>query len=72
MTRLPVLSGKEIVKVLTRIGYFEVRQRGSHIRLHCVDRQPVTVPNYHSVSRGLLTKILREANISPSDFMELL
>ena len=72
MTRLPLLSGREIIKVLTSVGYYKARQRGSHIRLYCKDRQPVTVPNYLVVSRGLLAKILREANITPAEFVDLL
>lgn len=71
MTKLPILSGREIVKVLSKIGYFEIRQRGSHIRLVCDKRKPVTVPNYKSVDRSLLIKILRDAELSPEEFEEL-
>lgn len=38
MEKLPILSGKEIIKVLQKIGYHRVRQRGSHIRLACPGR----------------------------------
>ena len=72
MTQLPLLSGREVVKALTRIGYVEVRQRGSHIRLCCKGRQPVTVPNYPAISRGLLAKILREAGVTSIEFAGLL
>jgi len=71
MTKLPILSGREIVKVLSKIGYFEIRQRGSHIRLVCDKRKPVTVPNYKSVDRSLLIKILRAPELSPEEFEEL-
>jgi len=30
---LPVLSGEQLVKIFTKIGYQVVRQRGSHLRL---------------------------------------
>lgn len=68
MSRLPLLSGKEIIKALSKIGYREVRQRGSHIRLSCPDKKSITVPDYKIVSRGLLRKILRDAEISPDEF----
>lgn len=71
MTRLPILNGKEIIKVLQKIGYTEVKQRGSHIRLECKGKKSITVPN-HKVGRGLLRKILRDANLSPEEFTILL
>ena len=71
MTRLPVLHGKEIIKTLEKIGYKLSSQRGSHIRLKCPGKKSVTVPN-HIVGRGLLRKILRDANLTPNTFNNLL
>lgn len=71
MTRLPVIEGKEVIKALAKLGYKQARQKGSHIRLQCPDRKSVTVPN-HLVGRGLLRKILRDANLSPDEFNKLL
>lgn len=68
MPRLPILSGKEIIKILIKIGYRKVRQRGSHIRLSCQGKKSVTVPDYKIISRGLLRKILRDAEILPDEF----
>ncbi|HBT81854.1 hypothetical protein A2757_00275 [Candidatus Giovannonibacteria bacterium RIFCSPHIGHO2_01_FULL_48_47] len=72
MTRLPFLSGKEIIKALEQIGYRKARQRGSHIRLQCPSRKSVTVPDYKMVGRGLLRKILRDAELTPDEFTKLL
>ena len=72
MSKIPALSGKEIIGALARIGYREIRQRGSHIRLSCSDRKSVTVPNYKTIGRGLLRKILRDADISSTEFSKLL
>jgi predicted RNA binding protein YcfA (HicA-like mRNA interferase family) len=60
VTRLPVLSGRSIVKALTKVGYVEVRQRGSHIRLAQAGKKSLTVPDHKAVGRGLLRKLLRE------------
>lgn len=49
MPELPILSGKEIIKVLSKVGYYVVRQRGSHIRLHCKNKKSITIPNYKSI-----------------------
>ena len=72
MARLPILSGREIIKVLQKIGYREIRQSGSHIRLACPDKKSVTVPDYKTISRNLLRKILRDAEISVEEFLKLL
>ncbi|MFA5803614.1 MAG: type II toxin-antitoxin system HicA family toxin [Melioribacteraceae bacterium] len=70
MSELPILSGKEIIKVLSKIGYYVVRQRGSHIRLHCEDKKSITVLNYKSIDRSLLRKILRDSQISDEEFLK--
>ena len=71
MSRLPILSGREVVQALERLGYRAVRQRGSHIRLTCGGRKSVTVPDYKSIDRSLLRKILRDAELSPEEFERL-
>ena len=72
MPELPILSGREIVKALAKIGYRTVRKRGSHVRLACPDRISVTVPDYRAVSKGLLRKVLRDALLSVEGFLRLL
>jgi len=72
VTRLPILSGRSIVKALAKLGYQEVRQRGSHIRLTCPGKTSITVPDYKVVGRGLLRKILRDAELSVEEFTKLM
>jgi predicted RNA binding protein YcfA (HicA-like mRNA interferase family) len=70
--RVPILLGSAIVKALANVGYCEVRQRGSHIRPSCAGKRSITVPDHKVVGRGLLKKILRDAELSAKDFMNLL
>ena len=72
MERLPILSGREIIKILEKIGYCKVRQKGSHIRLSCSNKKSITVPSYKTIGRGLLRKILRDAEISKKEFRDLI
>ncbi len=72
MSRLPILSGRAIIKALAKIGYVEVRQRGSHIRLRCPGKASITVPDHRPVGPGLLRKILRDAELTVEEFGELL
>jgi predicted RNA binding protein YcfA (HicA-like mRNA interferase family) len=71
MPKLQIVSGKEAVKKLEKLGYRVARQKGSHIRLwHSFDKnkKPLTVPNYKIIDRGLLRKIIRDAGIGVEEF----
>lgn len=68
MPRLPLFSGKDVVRVLSHFGYRTVRQRGSHIRLACPGKKSVTVPDHKVIGPGLLKKILRDIEMSIEDF----
>lgn len=75
MTGLPVVSGRQVVRALERIGYRVVRQRGSHIRLRDevnLDHPPVTVPDHKTIKPGLLRHILRDVNLTVEEFTTLL
>ena len=72
--KLPVVSGRQVVRALERIGYRVVRQRGSHIRLRDEtnpDHLPLTVPDHKTVKPGLLRKILRDADLTVEEFVAL-
>ncbi len=71
MPSLPILSGREVIKLLSMVGYEEVRQRGSHIRVSCPGRKSVTVPDYKVIDRSLLKKILRDAELTSEEFLKL-
>jgi len=72
VSRLPILSGRAIVKALAKVGYVEVRQRGSHIRLASGGRKSITVPDHKVIGRGLLKKILPDTELSADEFVKLL
>lgn len=74
MTRLPTLNGREIVRALERAGFQLVRQKGSHVRMRHPDGRVVTVPVHlaQDVGRGLLRKILRDAELTRDQFLDLL
>lgn len=75
MSRLPVASGREVVAALQRIGYEQVRQRGSHVRLrHPINppHAPLTVPLHRELKSGTLRAILRDAGLTVEQFVQLL
>jgi predicted RNA binding protein YcfA (HicA-like mRNA interferase family) len=73
--KLPVVSGRQVIRVLERLGYQAVRQRGSHIRLRDEsdpEHLPITVPDHRTLKPGLLRQILRDANLTVDEFVNLL
>lgn len=73
MPQLPVLKAREIVRALERAGFVRGRQAGSHLRMHRGDTD-VTVPLHgpRDVKRGTLASILRQAELSVDEFLDLL
>lgn len=71
MSKLPIISGRDPIEILSKVGYSQVRQRGSHIRLSCSNRKSVTVPDYKSIDRSLIRKILRDAELTVKKFIDL-
>ncbi len=73
--RLPVVSGDDFVRILKKFGYGVVRQKGSHVRLrHLTDpqRKPLTVPVHKTLKRGLLHRLLRDAQITEQQLADSL
>ena len=66
MSRLRVLSGGEVLKILDEFGFQKFAQRGSHIKLRRISSsgrtQTLTVPNYDEIDRGTLHAIYRQAS----------
>lgn len=74
MSKLPVVSGKETVKALSKIGYLFDHQRGSHmlLRQQVSPFRRVTVPDHKEIAKGTLRTIIREVGLTVEEFTELL
>jgi predicted RNA binding protein YcfA (HicA-like mRNA interferase family) len=73
--RLPIVSAKDVVEALSKVGYGVVRQRGSHLRLKDPanpSHKPITVPVHKELKPGLLRKIIKDTDLSVDEFIELL
>lgn len=71
MPRLPVVSGQDAVKALSKLGFVAVRQRGSHVVMKGRGRT-VSVPVHPELDRGALRAILRQADVSVEEFTDAL
>lgn len=72
--RLPTLKARDVIRVLRKLGFYELRQKGSHICFKHSDGRFTLVPRHggEDIGRGLLRQILREINISPEEFSKFL
>jgi predicted RNA binding protein YcfA (HicA-like mRNA interferase family) len=59
--KVPLLSAKEIAKILGKLGFVFKRQKGSHMFFEHPDGKTTVVPNHpgEKVDRGLLNKIIK-------------
>jgi predicted RNA binding protein YcfA (HicA-like mRNA interferase family) len=74
MTKLPVVSGREAVKALGRIGYGIDHQTGSHIILRNADPpyRRLTIPDHRELAKGTLRAVIRDAGLTVEQFAALL
>ena len=74
MNSLPVVSGREVVKALEKIGYGFDRQRGSHMILRQQDppHRRLTIPDHTEVAKGTLRTIIRQAGLTVEELNHLL
>ena len=74
MSRLPALTGTELISALRRLGFVEIRVRGSHHYLRHSDGRSTVVPTHagETIGRGLLSKVLRDAEISSEELQAVL
>ena len=72
MTKLSVLSGKEIFKALYRMGFQPIRQKGSHVFMQHADGRCTVVPMKPQIGKGLLKRILNEIDINAEELRKYL
>ena len=68
--RLPVISGKDLIKILYRnFGFRPIRQRGDHVTI-TNDKHFVTVPLHDELDTGTLLGVLEDCGISREEFLK--
>jgi predicted RNA binding protein YcfA (HicA-like mRNA interferase family) len=74
VTRLPRITGREVVAALRKAGLEVARIKGSHHFLRHADGRGTVVPVHsgETIGPGLLTAILRDCEIERDEFIALL
>jgi len=68
------LPADKVIKVLVRLCFKPVMQRGSHVILKREDGKVIVIPVHRGeeIGRGLLSKIIKDAGLSREEFLRLL
>jgi len=68
MPELPIISGKEAVKIFGKLGFVPVRQKGSHLVLR-KGQKGCVIPMHKELATGTLRSAIRQAGLSPDGFI---
>jgi len=67
--KLPLLSGRQVLATLQRLGFVEVHRRGSHVKMEHADGRKIVFPFHDEVDRYTLKGALQDADIQVEDFL---
>lgn len=72
MTRLKVINSTKLEKLLFKLGFKKIRQKGSHAFYRHADGRTTTIPHHsgRDLARPLIKEILREMELSVDEYNE--
>ena len=73
MSKVPLLTAREVAKILERLGFVFKRQKVSHMFFEHPDGRTTVIPNHPSekIDRGLLNKIIKhDLQINREEFLK--
>jgi predicted RNA binding protein YcfA (HicA-like mRNA interferase family) len=68
MPELPRISGDEAIKIFKKLGFYQVRQKGSHVVMRRDDKGCV-IPRHKELALGTLRSAIKQADISVDEFI---
>jgi len=73
MPKLSLINSGKLIRILEKLSFQKIRQKGSHVRMVHIDGRRTTIPVHagENIGVGLLRQILRDINISRSEFEKL-
>ena len=66
--KLPLLSGKQVLTALKRMGFIELHRKGSHVKMRHSNGRVIVFPYHDEVDRFTLKGALRDADIDLQEF----
>lgn len=72
-SKIPILTSKEVVRILIKLGFVRVSQKGSHAKYKNFQSSRICiVPMHNEIARGTLISILEQAGIELEEFLSQL
>lgn len=73
MTKLPLVSSSQMSKILIKLGFAKIRQKGSHAYFYREDGKSTVVPMHkgEDLGRGLIRSILNDIEITRDEYEKL-
>lgn len=72
MSKIDNLSSTDVIKVLLKIGYNIIRQKGSHILLKNKNNKLIVVPNHKNLKIGTIFQIIKSTGLDKKEFEKLI
>ncbi len=72
MSNVPAVGGKDLIRALKALGFEIIRSRGSHFWLEHSDGRSTVIPVHanETIGKGLLSRILRECEVTKEDLSQ--
>jgi predicted RNA binding protein YcfA (HicA-like mRNA interferase family) len=67
--RVPLLSGRQVLAALQRLGFVEIGRRGSHVKMEHPDGRRIVFPYHDEVDRSTLRGALQDAAVDVDEFL---
>ncbi|APB33816.1 hypothetical protein GlitD10_1493 [Gloeomargarita lithophora Alchichica-D10] len=68
--KLPLLTGRQVLATLSRLGFIEIHRKGSHVKMKHPDGRVIVFPFHDPVDRYTLKGALQDAGIPIADFLK--
>ena len=68
--KLPLLSGRQVVKALEHLGFIEIHRKGSHVKMKHADGRMIVFPFHDEIDRFTLKGALRDAEVDIEEFLK--
>lgn len=67
--KLPLLSGRQVLAALQRLGVAETHRKGSHVKMGHSDGRRIVFPFHDEIDRYTLKGALRDADVDIAEFL---
>lgn len=69
-SKYPILTPREVIKVLSKFGFYKVSQKGSHVKFkNNFTNRTFIIPMHDEVAKGTLKSILEQADVTIEEFL---